>query len=400
MSYPHRPVRAHHALPALVALLLGSGCGDVEEVPEPIVRPVRYVVASTGDGAAARTFSGTAAAGESSRLSFRVAGRILAVEVDVGDRVEEGQLVARLDDADYDLQVREARANTASARATLRNAEAQYRRTRELYENNNASRSDLDNARAQSESAQMQVASVSQRVQLLERQKAYTRLEAPAAGVISSVDAEVSENVQAGTPIATLQSGDQLQVDIGVPESLIRRVSRGAAATVSFEALGDRSFAGRVFEVGVSTGQNRAAYPVTVRLPEEASADVRPGMAAEVELTFEANEGDATLRLPSSAVGEDRQGRFVFEVERTEPGFGVVHRRGVTIGELTTQGVAVLEGVDDGQLIVSAGVARITDGLRVRVPDDTGGDAAGEEAGGDAAEDRTEGEGEGAEPAQ
>ena len=356
------------ALSVLGLPLFAFACGDAAEVPEPIVRPVRTVVASTGHGASARTFSGTAQAGESSRISFRVAGRILSVEVNVGDAVEEGDLVARLDDADYDLQVREARANAASARATLRNAQAQYRRTRELYENNNASRSDLDNARAQSESAQMQASSAGQRVQLLERQKAYTRLEAPADGVISSVDAEDNENVQAGTPIVTLQSGSQLQVDIGVPESLIRRVSRGAAARVSFEALGGRAFDGSVFEVGVSTGQNRAAYPVTVRLPEEASADVRPGMAAEVELTFEASEGDATLRLPSSAVGEDRQGRFVFEVERTEPGFGVVHRRGVTIGDLTTQGVAILEGVDDGQLIVTAGVARIADGLRVRVP--------------------------------
>ncbi|MEM1413547.1 MAG: efflux RND transporter periplasmic adaptor subunit [Myxococcota bacterium] len=345
-----------------------AACGEPEEVVEPLVRPVRYTVCTDGDGAAERSFSGVAQAGESSRLSFRVAGRILAVEVNVGDEVREGQLVARLDDADYDLQVREARANAASARANLRNAQAQYRRTRELYENNNASRSDLDNARAASESAQMQVASYGQRIQLLERQKAYTRLEAPAAGVISSVDVEVNENVQAGTPVATLQSGNQLQVDIGVPESLIQRVSRGADARITFEALGDTVFEGTVFEVGVSTGQNLAAYPVTVRLPEEASEQVRPGMAAEVELTFEAQEGDATLRLPSSAVGEDRQGRFVFEVERTEEGFGVVHRRAVTIGDLTSDGVAILEGVENGQLIVTAGVARIADGMRVRVP--------------------------------
>ena len=375
MSTPTLPprVRAWRTLPLLVLLV---ACGEVEDVPEPIVRPVRLVVASTGDGAAARSFSGMAQAGESSRLSFRVAGRISSVEVNVGDRVEEGQLVARLDDADYDLQVREARANAASARATLRNAQAQYRRIRELYENNNASRSDLDNARAQSDGAQMQLASAGQRVQLLERQVAYTRLEAPAAGVISSVDAEDNENVQAGTPIVTLQSGSQLQVDIGVPESLIQRVSRGNAARVTFEALGGATFEGSVFEVGVSTGQNRAAYPVTVRLPEDASENVRPGMAAEVELTFEAEEGDPTLRLPSSAVGEDRQGRFVFVVESAEDGFGTVRRRGVTLGELNSQGIASLEGVEDGERVVTAGVARITDGLRVRVPGGAGDVAA------------------------
>ncbi len=105
---------------------------------------------------------------------------------------------------------------------------------------------------------------------------------------------------------------------------------------------------------------------MTVRLQRSDPA-IRAGMAAEVGFSFEATNGDRVL-VPPFAVGEDREGRFVFVAEPLEPGIAVVRRKAVKVGELTTDGLEVFEGLDDGDLLITAGVSRIKDGLKVRLP--------------------------------
>ncbi len=362
------------------AMALGLlGCEeDVEEAPAPL-RTVRTTVAASGDGDSTRTFSGVARAGEKSRLSFRVAGRVSRVDVNVGDEVSANQVIATLDDADFRLQIQQARASSANASAQLRSAEANYARTRALYENENASRAQLDSARAAAESARAQLASMNQNTRLLRRQLEYTTLRAPAAGTIVSVPIRASENVGAGTVVAEMQIGDQLEVEVSVPESVIARISRGDSATISFDALDGRELPGTVFEVGVSSVGGGATFPVTVRL-DESDDDVRAGMAADVKFTFESEAETAGIRLPSVAVAEDETGRYVYVVTREDDETGTVHRRAVATGSLSSAGIEVTEGLEAGEVVVIRGVARIQDGLRVRLPADAAplAEAAGE----------------------
>jgi multidrug efflux pump subunit AcrA (membrane-fusion protein) len=91
-------------------------------------------------------------------------------------------------------------------------------------------------------------------------------------------------------------------------------------------------------------------------------------MAAEVIFRFESTREERII-VPSNAVGEDRQGRFVFVVEPAEEGFGIAHRRPVVIGDLTEQGIEILEGLNDGERVVTAGVTKLNDGQQVRLPE-------------------------------
>ncbi len=351
---------------ALTTAVLAPACQKKKEPPPPVIRPVRYVTVAGDDGASSRRFSGVAQAGEESRLSSRVPGTLEELAVKLGDRVKKGALIARLDARDLELQVSEATAALGQARAGERNAQASYRRVRALYENQNASRQDLDNARAAAESATMQMRSISQRIALARRQVEHASVTAPADGVISGIFVEQNENVSPGQPIASLQSGDELEVRVSLPESLITRVERDQAVSVEFDAIKGTAFAGRVFEVGVSS-ERTATFTITVRL-EEPSEAIRAGMAADVTIEFAAGDDAARHRLPSVAVGEDMDGRFVFVVTPTHSGFGTVTRRPVKIGKLTGEGLEILEGVEDGERVVTAGVSHIRDGLRVRVP--------------------------------
>lgn len=361
-------------------LALG-GCGEAPAPAEAYLRTVRTETVTEGIGGSTRTFSGVARAGERSRLSFRVPGRVRDVPINVGDSVTTNQVIARLDPADFQLQLQEARSGIANARAQLRSAEASYTRTRALYENQNASGAQLDGARSAAESARAQVASAGQGIRLLQRQLEYATLKAPAAGTISAVHVRASENVGAGTVVAEMQIGEQLEVQVNVPESVITRINRGDAVSVRFDALEGRTIAGTVFEVGVAGEDGSASFPITVRL-DSTEQEARAGMAADVEFTFARQSTDAQFRLPSVAVAEDREGRYVYVVERTGAETGVVHRRAVVTGQLSSEGIAITEGVSAGDVVVIRGVSRIQDGLEVQLAaEEAAAPAGAEEAG-------------------
>jgi RND family efflux transporter MFP subunit len=213
---------------------------------------VRYQEVFSTGSQRVRTFSGVTRSAVESNLSFRVAGNIRRRLVEVGDRVEQGQLIAELDPTDFELQVEESEASLLQAQAQARQAEADYQRVRGLYENRNAAKSDLDAGRAAAESARAQIDASIQRLEQARSQLSYTRLRAPLSGSIASVDVEVNENIRAGQRVAMLTSGSKPEVAVAVPESLIGQIQVGGEVQVRFDALpGDRPaptrYSGRAF---------------------------------------------------------------------------------------------------------------------------------------------------------
>lgn len=347
-------------------VLTSVSCRKNKPLERAKVRPVRVKkVLSTGSDRV-RKLSGTSKAGASSVLSFKVGGTVEEVAVRVGDRVDKGQLIAKLDPRDYELQLQEARAALAQARAQQRNAKSSYDRVRALWENQNAARGDLDTARAAYETASASVSSVSKRLQLVRRQLDYCVLKTTVAGAIATVTAENGENVSPGQPIALLTSGSKPEVAIEVPEALISRIARGNQVAVTFDSMPKKSFTGVVSEVGIAPATGATTFPVTIRIEGEAKA-IRPGLAAEVEFRFVATGAKNRFLVPAFSVQSDAKGPFVFIAKPGDP--GTVERRIVEVGELTEDGLEVTKGLNDGELLVTAGVTKLKDGQTVKVPE-------------------------------
>lgn len=354
------------------ALLIASIVGCAKPAPEEeTLRPVRSEVVTLSGGTRVRSFSGTARAGQETDLSFRVAGRVEGLFVEVGDRVTAGQLIAQLEKRDFEINERQARANLTRAQARFRNARADLDRIRGLYESDNASKNDLDAALAQEQAAQAEVEANRQALEGAGRKLAYTSLRAPVGGAIASVPVEVNENVVAGQNVVRMTSGSRPEVEVAIPEILIAQIREGDPVTVSFDALPGTEFDAAVTEVGVAATGTATTFPVTVKL-DRAGQDVRSGMAANVGFRFEDGRGEH-IHLPSHAVGGDLEGKFVFVLERAdEDGVAVVRRTTVEVGELTRDGLEVLSGLSEGQRVVTAGVRRLTDGQRVKLLAATG----------------------------
>ncbi len=353
----------------IVFLSLAAGACD-RSGPEPRVelRPVRWTVVTASGADSVYSFSGSTRAELDSTLSFRLEGKITANHVDVGQEVEAGQLLSRIDPKDFQVQQQEALAGLAQANAELRNVEASYERTRGLYENRNASKADLDAARAASESARARVRASNQQLEAAQLQLSYTRLLSPQACSVAEIFAIENENVSPGQPVVRLTCGSCAEAAVSVPETVIGSISNGMNAEIIIAALGSQVFAGVVKEVGVAPSGASSAFPVSVSIIENCD-QVRTGMAAEVRITV-ANADPHTRRLvPLVAVGQDREGHYVFVLVKTGDHY-VATRRAVETGDFDRSGIEIISGLIAGEQIATAGVRRLAGGQHVRLLDD------------------------------
>ncbi len=351
------------AFAAAMIILAFGGCGEKETaVVEEVIRPVKAITIGAADGGLKRTFSGQIRAGQEAALAFRVSGKVEEILVSVGERVEKGRLLARLDGYDYELAVRNTESNLVSARAAHKNSESAYGRNKRLYENSSISKAELDGYEAQRNSDRAQVEALQAQLEQARNQLAYTRLEAPFSGVVSARKIEEFETVAAGQAVFTLVDPGKLKVDVGIPESLISRVRAGDAVSVALESRPGRALAAVVSEVGVALDASTGTYPVTV-IVTESSPEILPGMTAEVTFTFGFAGGRGYV-VPTSAILEDIQTgtRSVWVVAA-----GAVTRRAVETGALVSDGLEIVSGLEEGEAVVTAGVHQLEEGRKVRV---------------------------------
>ncbi|MCC5790474.1 MAG: efflux RND transporter periplasmic adaptor subunit [Opitutales bacterium] len=336
------------------------GCGSEE--PEAVgARPV--FVWSVPDWADTERvhFSGQAKSPQEVRLSFRVSGEIEELAVFPGKVLEEGDLVARLDPTDYELEVQRMESNLARAEAQLVRAEADYQRTRALFEADNVSRSVLDRDRALFDSAEGEKSAAEKSLELAQQQLSHTTLRAPREGTVSRVPVEQFQSVQAGTLVATMSSLERLRVETGVSERVIARIERGGEAEVFFDRFPERSFAATVVEVAVEPTR-MATWPVTVELAERDNG-LRPGMAGRVEFLLPL-EAENVLFVPPIAISQTGTETPYAWVVNEE---GRVSRREVETGTLRDGGLEVRGGLEPGDHLVVRGVRFMEEGLEVEV---------------------------------
>ena len=351
------------AAPAVLVCLLLGACG-AEELPDDVaIRPVRTMLVDDDSSNSQRTFSGVSRSAQESRLSFKVAGTVSSIPVNVGDRIKAGTVIASLDPSSYVIQLQQAQATVAQSNAAARNASAGYQRTRNLYANTNASRGDLDTARANADSATAQLRAARKSLQLAELNLSYTKLTVDVDCVVDSISTQVNENVSTSSEAARVNCSDELEIEVAVPESIIGGFTNGKLAEIEFDAIAGQTFTGKVIEVGVGASGVGSTFPVTV-LIDRADTTIRTGLAASVSFVSNSSEFRQFV-VPLSAVVQHGEQTFVYLVLPEVDQLGLIEKRLVTIGELQPGGIEILSGLAKGERVVTAGVSFVRDGLSV-----------------------------------
>lgn len=348
-------------LTALLVLLGGCGRGTEDSGRrEDRAKKVRVVEAERVSVEKERSFAGTARAAETIPLSFEVSGKIRFISVEMGQRVEAGEVVARLDCGDYRLEAQRRQSGVERAEATLDRARSDYRRIQSLYEEEHASRSELDRARAEYRSAK---AGVSEAKKALEQARDNVEdcvLSTDRAGRISRVPAEEQQNVRTGQTVAVLSVSDRMQLRVFVPEDVVTRIEPGKRAEAIFRSLSGSPVPARVSEIGVEAARS-TTYPVRLEL-ERVPEGLRPGMVGRADFRFPAR---SRIVLPANSVlGREEGKAWVFVVD---PETGKARKRPVEVGELTARGLVLESGLREGELVVVRGMSRLEQGRQVEI---------------------------------
>jgi len=345
-------------------LILIISCSDKNKSGKEILRPVRFQKVSNLSAVQIRAFSGVSRSGMETNLSFKVGGTINFINVRIGEKVKKNGLIASLDDSDYQLKFEQSHASEDNAKTQRDLAKSNYKRIEKLYENGNISVSEYQQAKAAFESAKSQVKSLDRQTDQIKKQIEYTKLYAPVNGIIANLYVEKNENVQPGQVIVEFNSGGDPEVTVGIPENFINRIKEGDNVAVGLSSIPNKEFEALITEVSYVVEQQSSTYPVTVKLLNPTN-EIRPGMAADVTFNFQSKTDEDNIIVPSVAVAEDQSGNYVYVIEEIAKDTAIVHKRPVKVGILIEESFEIFEGLEDGELVVTAGISKLTDGMKV-----------------------------------
>jgi multidrug efflux system membrane fusion protein len=346
----------------LSATLAGglAGCSRQEAAPEP-VRSVKVLTVGEGTFQSTHEYAGEVRPRVESRLGFRVAGKIVKRQAEVGQRVKQGQLLAQLDPQDYRLAADAARAQVAAAQTNRDLAAADFKRYAALRDQNFISGAELERrettlkaAQAQFEQAQAQLSSQS-------NQARYTDLVADVAGVVTAVEAEPGQVVTAGSPVVRIAQDGPRDVVFSVPEDRVVAIRPGSDVAVRAWASGG-DFKGKVREVAASADPVTRTYAVKVGIdgaeqpPLGATANVVPQALSMV--------GRPVIKLPTSALRQEGQASAVWVLDRATM---TVRSQQVQIATADGNEAVIAAGLQPGMTVVSAGVHVLSPGQKVRI---------------------------------
>lgn len=329
------------------AVLFLAGCTkkDVKKGGKAEV-PVSVVDVVSGSISDAHEYIGTAEEGSSVTLSFNTAGTIKTLSVKEGVPVKKGQLLATLDE-------RTAQSAYNAAKAALDRAKDGYSRAEQVYRKGSMAEVKWIEIQTQLEQAQS-MADISQKS--LED----CRLYAPVSGVIGNISVEKGMNVLPYQPVFNIMNISQLAIKINIPENEISKIRIGQKVKVRVSSLDDAVFEGAVDERGVAADELSHSYPVKIRL-SRTPKDLLPGMVCKV--AFAGGDSSEGFEIPNRAVQLDNDGRrFVWVAED-----GTAHRRYVTIGDLTRNGVIISSGIEENEQVITDGISKICEGSKIKI---------------------------------
>jgi RND family efflux transporter MFP subunit len=352
----------------LVVLLALQGCSEKkEEAKDQPVRGLRAYKVSEWAENRVRRFPSILQPADVSVLSFEIAGQLKAINLQAGQKVQLGDVLAETDPRSLQAQVEQASAGVQQAEAQAVNAEADFQRKEELLKKGVTTQAIFDQSKATALSAQAQLEQARRQLALANHNLDRSKLLAPFSGTIARVEVKSFAQVAAGQPIVTLYSDDRFEIPFLVPVATLQSLSIGQRVEVKVADLPDLSLKGEIKELG-SKAEQVSAFPVVVRL-EDSIAGLNAGMSVEVAIEEPLIGGGKGFLLPLTVLypegGKDlRNVATVFVYD--EPS-SAVKKRQITVGGVRDNNLVVTAGVAPGDLVASAGVSYLVDGQKVKL---------------------------------
>ncbi len=345
-----------------ITLIFLASCGnkDVEDVREPAVRPVKLMTLSGASDLQLARYPAVLDAAQLSELSFQVGGLVAEIAVVDSQKVQAGDVIASLDQRDFQSQV-------TSAKAQFENAEEEYQRAVRLSQADAIARSVLEQRKSQRDVARSQLDTA-------EKALGDTVILAPFSGVVAQVPIRERQSISAGQIVATLIGTENLggagivEATVNVPASVIARSqeAENRKAFVLLDAAPDTRIEATFKSASLLADSTSQTYAVTFTFDPPGNLVVLPGMHATLELSQARRTTDSQsqrVSVPLSAILSDGTARYVWIVDQDSM---TVSKREVTISDGIGDSAVVTEGLALGETIATAGASYLAEGMQVR----------------------------------
>lgn len=332
---------------ALIMPIIFSSCHSPQENKEsPVFVKTTEVIEL--ESTLTKNYPARIKAASDINLSFRVAGPILKVNVNEGDEVKKGEVVAQIDPRDYQIQFQ-------ATEAKYNEVKAEVDRITALYKKNKVSENDYDKATSG-------LKQITAKYQAHQNALEDTRLKAPFSGQINKIFFEAGETVDAGMPIISLIDSQQYEIVTHIPaQDLLKKENFTNFACISANLPG-REWPLELRNI-VSQANLNGLYPVFFTLKNDSEDNILPGMSAEVLIKYRTNQ-EHLFEIPSSAIFETGGKSKVWIINKKE---NTITSKDVAIVKIKTSGIAVVKGeLKKSDAIISAGVHGLKEGQKVR----------------------------------
>ena len=331
---------------------------DVATAPTP--RPVRTATIEKREATTPHMFTGRIEAEDEVSLAFRISGRLLANDTKLGDRVKAGQVLARLESQNELNSLRQAQAALAAAQGQLTQARNHFDRQDTLFAQGWTTRANLDAATQAQQTAQSQLDAAEAQLSSAHDLVSFTELRADAPGVITATGPAAGEVVQAGQMIARIARQDGRDAVFDVPAQLIRSAPADPQITVSLADDPTVTAQGRIREVAAQASPVTRTFEVKVGLTDPPAA-MRLGATVKGQVQTTAGP---MIDIPATALTRMNQQPAVWVLD---PSTSTVAIRNVDVFRFDEAQAIISQGLDTGEIVVTAGVQALYPGQKVRV---------------------------------
>lgn len=394
---------------ALGAALVLSGCGS-KQVSTQSPQNVKVITASRSDIDIQDEYAGEIISAEESGVVPKIGGKVTSVLVDVGTRVNQGDLLFTIDSTDLEAQLSQAQAGVELAKVNLNrttgsgysqsliqaqsaadqaqtgydNAKLNYNRFKLLYNAGSASKSDLDNLQTKLDSSLEQLNSAKQNlellktgiqsdstkgsqkqleqaeasVQLIQNELDNTKVTAPISGVVSKKNINVGEGVSMGSPAIVISNTDNLFAEINVPEKAIGKLSKGEKLDVTVDSM-EKAADGIIDSISPVADTKSHSYKVKIKLLGSNNG-IKPGMFTKIKVTVDKRTN--VLAIPNETIVSDNGIQYVYTVADSK-----IVKKVVKTGASNDKFTEITEGLREGEQLIFEGQNFLSDGEKVNV---------------------------------
>jgi multidrug efflux system membrane fusion protein len=362
--------------PALAVAVVAGGCKEPPPYEQPLTPVTVGKVESSATGTTVR-YSATVRPSLEVTLAFKVAGYVDDIltrpgdqgrmrDVQEGDRVEKGAALARVRQSDYQQSVDQIQAGVAEATAAYDNAKLDYERASRLYAKQSLTKPELDGAKARLDAMAAKVEGAKAGLGEAQLVLGDAVLRAPISGVVLKRSIERGSLVSPGVPAFVLADTSSVKVVFGVPDVVVKQLTIGRTQRLTFEALKDQPFEGRITSIAPAPDPVSRVYQIEITVPN-AQHQLEVGFIASLQLADQPGASVVTLPLEAivkPATGNAEYGVFVLDGPADAQ---VAKFRPVQLGAVVGNAITVTSGLAVGQRVILRGATLVTDGQRVRV---------------------------------